>query len=154
MIQLLDYPCEATGWSAPIAKETWEAKNTNTREDATASDQSVKPSGLKADAVAFTKRLTAGLETLISVEPEVTRFDTVVGDGDCGIGLKRGAEGMIPLVFNEKGRTLTEAAVLKHLKETPATGDLVVDVANIVPVIENSMDGTVSSLKPRKRGYI
>ncbi|KAI0491054.1 dihydroxyacetone kinase [Xylaria cf. heliscus] len=129
MIQLLDYPCEATGWSAPIAKETWEAKNTNTREDATTSDQGVKPSGLKTDVAAFTKKLAAGLETLISVEPEVTRFDTVVGDGDCGIGLKRGAE-----------------AVLKHLKETQITGDLVVDVANIVPVIENSMDGTSGAL--------
>ncbi|KAI1746162.1 dihydroxyacetone kinase [Xylaria scruposa] len=129
MIQLLDYPCEATGWSAPIAKETWEAKNTNTREDCATSDQSVKPSGLKADAAAFTEKLTSGLEALISVEPEVTRFDTVVGDGDCGIGLKRGAE-----------------AVLKHLKETRATGDLVVDVANIVPVIENSMDGTSGAL--------
>ncbi|TRX88657.1 hypothetical protein FHL15_010423 [Xylaria flabelliformis] len=122
MIQLLDYPCEATGWSAPIAKETWEAKNTNTREDGTTSDQSIKPSGLKADASAFTEKLTSGLEALISVEPEVTRFDTVVGDGDCGIGLKRGAE------------------------ETQATGDLVVDVANIVPVIENSMDGTSGAL--------
>ncbi|RYC64580.1 hypothetical protein CHU98_g1614 [Xylaria longipes] len=122
MIQLLDYPCEATGWSAPISKETWEAKNTNTREDAATSDQGVKPSGLKADATTFTDKLTAGLEALISVEPDVTRFDTVVGDGDCGIGLKRGAE------------------------ETQATGDLVVDVANIVPVVENFMDGTSGAL--------
>ncbi|KAI1171436.1 dihydroxyacetone kinase [Nemania sp. FL0916] len=129
MIQLLDYPCEATGWSAPILKTTWEAKNSNTREDTATSDQSVKPSGLKADATAFTKSLVSGLEALVSVEPEVTRFDSVVGDGDCGIGLKRGAE-----------------AVLKHLKETQATGDLVVDVANIVPVVETSMDGTSGAL--------
>ncbi|KAI1424780.1 Dak1 domain-containing protein [Xylaria sp. FL1777] len=129
MIQLLDYPCEATGWSAPVSKNTWEAKNTNTREDTAKSDQSVKPSGLKTDATAFKKVLMSGLEVLISVEPEVTRFDTVVGDGDCGIGLKRGAE-----------------AVLKHLKESQTTGDLVVDVANIVPVIETSMDGTSGAL--------
>ncbi|KAI1152440.1 dihydroxyacetone kinase [Nemania diffusa] len=129
MIQLLDYPCEATGWSAPVATTTWEAKNTNTREDTVTLDQNVRESGLKADAKAFTNSLTSGLEVLISVEPEVTRFDTVVGDGDCGIGLKRGAE-----------------AVLKHLKETQATGDLVVDVANIVPVIETSMDGTSGAL--------
>lgn len=95
MIQLLDYPCEATGWAAPISKVTWEAKNTNTREDAATSDESAKPSGLTADATAFTKALASGLEALISVEPEVTRFDTVVGDGDCGIGLKRGADGMV-----------------------------------------------------------
>ncbi|KAI0433107.1 Dak1 domain-containing protein [Xylaria sp. FL1042] len=129
MIQLLDHPCEATGWSAPVSKNTWEAKNTNTREDTATSDQGVKPSGLKADGAAFTKALISGLEALIAVEPEVTRFDTVVGDGDCGIGLKRGAE-----------------AVLKHIKESQATGDLVVDVANIVPVIETSMDGTSGAL--------
>ncbi|KAF2973221.1 hypothetical protein GQX73_g346 [Xylaria multiplex] len=129
MIQLLDYPCEATGWAAPVSKNTWEAKNTNTREDASTSDQSVKLSGLKTDATTFTEALASGLEALILVEPEVTRFDTVVGDGDCGIGLRRGAE-----------------AVLKYLKESQATGDLVVDVTNIVPVIETSMDGTSGAL--------
>ncbi|KAI1825565.1 dihydroxyacetone kinase [Xylaria intraflava] len=129
MIQLLDYPSEVSGWSAPISKDTWEARNTSTREDVATSSQSVKPSGLQENAAGFTQALTSGLEALISVEPEVTRFDTVVGDGDCGIGLKRGAE-----------------AVLEHLNETKATGDLVVDVANIVPVIENSMDGTSGAL--------
>ncbi|KAI2643369.1 dihydroxyacetone kinase [Xylaria nigripes] len=129
MIQLLDYPCEATGWSAPISKNTWEAKNTNTREDVNTSSQTIKASGLQGDATVFTKALLSGLEALISVEPEVTRYDTVVGDGDCGLGLKKGAE-----------------AVLKHLKEVPATGDVVVDIANIVPVVETSMDGTSGAL--------
>ncbi|KAI8625179.1 dihydroxyacetone kinase [Xylariaceae sp. FL1651] len=129
MIQLLDYPCEATGWSAPVSKNTWEAKNTNTRQDATTSDQSVKSSGLKADPATFTDALSSGLQALISVEPEVTHFDTIVGDGDCGIGLKRGAD-----------------AVLKHLRETKATGDVVIDVANIVSVVEASMDGTSGAL--------
>ena len=36
--------------------------------------------------------LSTALERLISVEPDVTKYDTIVGDGDCGIGLKRGAE--------------------------------------------------------------
>ncbi|KAI1406467.1 dihydroxyacetone kinase [Hypoxylon fuscum] len=129
MIELLDYPCEATGWSSPIAKTTWEAKNTATREDTTGSDQSVKPSGLKTDASAFSSTLTSGLQAVIAAEPEVTRYDTVVGDGDCGIGLKRGAE-----------------AVLKHLKESSMTGDVVVDVAHIVTVVEKEMDGTSGAL--------
>ncbi|KAI0011199.1 dihydroxyacetone kinase [Xylariaceae sp. FL0662B] len=129
MIQLLDYPCEVTGWSAPISKETWEAKNTATREATAEADLSIKPSGLKADAAALNNALTAGLQAIIAVEPEVTRYDTVVGDGDCGIGLKRGAE-----------------AILQHLKENPATGDVVVDVAKIVPVVETAMDGTSGAL--------
>jgi hypothetical protein len=33
-----------------------------------------------------------GLNRLIAAEPDVTKYDTIVGDGDCGIGLKRGAE--------------------------------------------------------------
>ncbi|KAI0397343.1 Dak1 domain-containing protein, partial [Xylariaceae sp. FL0594] len=106
MIQLLDYPCEATGWSAPIAKETWEARNTSTREDVAAPDQGVKPSGLTADPIAFTEALTSGLEALISAEPEITRFDTVVGDGDCGIGLRRGAEGTA-FFWSSIGKLLT-----------------------------------------------
>lgn len=93
MIELLDYPCEATGWAAPIQKTTWEAKNTATREDTTGSVESIKPSDLKTDPIAFSDTLTSGLQAVVAVEPEVTRYDTVVGDGDCGIGLKRGAEG-------------------------------------------------------------
>ncbi len=36
--------------------------------------------------------------------------------------------------------------MLKHLKEKPATGDVVVDVAHIVTVIEMEMDGTSGAL--------
>lgn len=93
MIELLDAPCEATGWSSPIAKSTWEAKNTATREDKGALNVDVQDSGLKSDGKAAQETLTLALQNVIAVEPEVTRFDTVVGDGDCGIGLKRGAEG-------------------------------------------------------------
>lgn len=93
MIQLLDYPCEATGWAAPVSKETWEEKNIATREETASSGPKAKESGLKYDAAAATKSLKAGLEYVIAAEPDVTRFDSVVGDGDCGIGLKRGAQG-------------------------------------------------------------
>lgn len=37
--------------------------------------------------------LTIALNRLIAAEPDITNYDTIVGDGDCGIGLKRGAEG-------------------------------------------------------------
>jgi triose/dihydroxyacetone kinase / FAD-AMP lyase (cyclizing) len=94
MIQLLDYPCEATGWAAPISKNTWEAKNQAKREGSAGSGQNTKPSGLKLDPSIAKATLTAALERVIGAEPEITKYDTVVGDGDCGIGLKRGAEGM------------------------------------------------------------
>ncbi|KOS19055.1 Dihydroxyacetone kinase 1 [Escovopsis weberi] len=130
MIELLDAPAEVTGWSAPITKASWEARNTATRTDAV--DQGAETqqqSGLRTDALHATSVLKNALERVISAEPEITRYDTVVGDGDCGIGLKRGAE-----------------AILQHLAERPLTGDVVVDVASIVPVVESTMDGTSGAL--------
>lgn len=99
MIELLDADAEVTGWSAPIRKETWEAKNTATWTDEKGQNKEVKPSGLKMDTSLVKERLTLALERVIAAEPEVTRYDTVVGDGDCGIGLKRGAEGMLQILL-------------------------------------------------------
>jgi len=93
MVELLDAPSEAVGWTAPIRKETWEAKSQRTRESVSVEEDEVKASGLKVDPEITKTVLTAGLERVIAAEPDVTRYDTVVGDGDCGIGLKRGAEG-------------------------------------------------------------
>ncbi|KAH8668027.1 Dak1 domain-containing protein [Tricladium varicosporioides] len=129
MLQLLDAPCEATGWTAPISKETWEAKSTQTREDSAAWAEEVKPSGLKLDPEVTKKVLTAGLGRVIAAEPDITKYDTVVGDGDCGIGLKRGAE-----------------SILKMLDSTPLIGDIVVDLSKIVQVVETTMDGTSGAL--------
>lgn len=40
----------------------------------------------------------------------------------------------------------SQQAVLKHLSSTELTGDVVVDLAAIVPVVENNMDGTSGAL--------
>lgn len=75
------------------------------------------------------KALEAGLQRLIAAEPEVTKYDTIVGDGDCGTGLKRGAE-----------------AILDMLKQTQLSDDAVLAVAQIIRVVESSMDGTSGAL--------
>ena len=95
MVQLLDAPSEVTGWSAPIQKATWEAKNQAVLTAGAKDSEQTKPSDLKYDVEAAKSALTVALENVIAAEPEVTRYDTIVGDGDCGIGLKRGAEGTL-----------------------------------------------------------
>jgi dihydroxyacetone kinase len=129
MLQLLDAPSEAVGWAAPIRKETWEAKSSQTRDHSATMSEEAKASGLKLSPEVTKNALTSGLERLIAAEADVTKYDTVVGDGDCGIGLKRGAE-----------------AVLKMLSQTELTGDAVVDVSKIVQIVENTMDGTSGAL--------
>jgi triose/dihydroxyacetone kinase / FAD-AMP lyase (cyclizing) len=116
MLQLLDAPSEAAGWAAPIRKETWEAKSSQTRESSSSGSEDVKPSGLKLNPETTKTVLTAALERVIAAEPDVTKYDTIVGDGDCGIGLKRGAEGLfstpqtLPLLTNNSCRK----AALRH----------------------------------------
>ncbi|CAH0033968.1 unnamed protein product [Clonostachys rhizophaga] len=129
MIELLDAPSEAPGWAAPIQSATWEAGNTAERTGSSKLDEAKKPSGQTMTVADEKSALISALEAVIAAEPEVTQYDTVVGDGDCGIGLKRGAE-----------------AVLKHISTSPLTGDVLSDLAGIVPVIENNMDGTSGAL--------
>lgn len=68
------------------------------------------------------------LTKLIAAEAEVTKYDSVVGDGDCGIGLKRGAE-----------------AVLKVLPNL-SSNDPMMGFAKICPTVETTMDGTSGAL--------
>jgi len=129
MLQLLDAPSEAAGWAAPIRKESWEAKSSQTREDSASSSEDTKPSGLQLDPETTKTALIAALERVIAAEPDITKYDTIVGDGDCGIGLKRGAE-----------------AVLKLISDTKLSGDAVIDLNKIIHVVENTMDGTSGAL--------
>jgi dihydroxyacetone kinase len=146
MIQLLDDPCEATGWTAPIRKETWEAKSTRTREETAMTGEDIKPSGLKLDPETTKASLTEGLKRVIAAEPDVTRYDTVVGDGDCGIGLKRGAECQYYFTINLISLLTQHLAVLKLLSDSKLSGDVVIDVSKIVQVVESTMDGTSGAL--------
>ncbi|EPE05036.1 dihydroxyacetone kinase [Ophiostoma piceae UAMH 11346] len=135
LLQLLDDPSEVTGWASPIKTESWTSKAyasdpSTTTATASTTEAVESSSTLQADAAFFRAALESGLKSVIAAEPEITQYDTVVGDGDCGTGMKRGAE-----------------AVLEHLSNPKAvTGDVLADVAAIVPVIERFMDGTSGAL--------
>ncbi|CAI7652024.1 unnamed protein product [Penicillium pancosmium] len=129
MLELLDAPAEATGWSNPIPTPTWENRNDSPVQLKNSNLGHENPSNLKLDPAVVKKVLSAGLKRVIAAEPEVTRFDTIVGDGDCGIGLKRGAE-----------------AIQKLLDTAPLTDDIVNTVNQIVNVVENVMDGTSGAI--------
>ena len=130
MLELLDFPAEAVGWAAPIRTSTWEASNTATMENTTSSEAALKPSNLTIDPQKSFAALKAGLERVIAAESDVTRFDTIVGDGDCGIGLKRGAE-----------------AILKEFgSPSSVPSDAVSFVSKITPVVEDTMDGTSGAI--------
>ncbi|EXK27218.1 hypothetical protein FOXG_13047 [Fusarium oxysporum f. sp. lycopersici 4287] len=139
LLELLDAPAEAVGWSAPIKSQAWDTcqVTVSTGREAEQYEQNRRKASQienaayagAYDPVRATEALVSGLRRLIRAEPEITRFDTVVGDGDCGIGLRRGAE-----------------AVLKSILDQPLAGSAVLDLTTILPLVETSMDGTSGAL--------
>lgn len=93
MLDLLDAPAEATGWSAAVRAETWEQQRDSGEQRSEERTEEAKKSNLVLDTRVVKKVLESGLKRLIRAEPDITNYDTIVGDGDCGIGLKRGADG-------------------------------------------------------------
>ncbi|KAI9667303.1 MAG: hypothetical protein M1821_000118 [Bathelium mastoideum] len=130
ILDLLDVPAEATGWSAAISASTWSNKSEGTIQAAADDVGEANPSNLEIDSVFAKTVLTKGLERVISAEPDITNYDTIVGDGDCGIGLRRGAEAILKLL-NKASRQPSDAALF---------------LDKIIPVVENSMDGTSGAL--------
>ncbi|KAH7321298.1 Dak1 domain-containing protein [Stachybotrys elegans] len=131
-LSLIDAPADAAGWSAPVQPKNWaRGIDTSKPEPVTAEieTEASPPSNLQLDAQTATAKLRAALNSLVEAEPQVTKYDTIVGDGDCGLCLKTGAE-----------------AVLKYLDSSSSQGDAIRLVRDIAQVIEQSMDGTSGAL--------
>ncbi|KAL4887382.1 Dak1 domain-containing protein [Aspergillus karnatakaensis] len=130
-LELIDAPAEAVGWTPSIKPSTWEHRNSPPIEVKRAKATEQPPSNVKLDIATIRKVLGAGLKRVIDAEPKITRYDTIVGDGDCGIGLKRGAEAVLELI-NDDSANLTD--------------DVVNTLLRIVTVVENTMDGTSGAI--------
>lgn len=88
------------------------------------------PSSPDVDFSLFEKSVIAGCQSVVEAEPEITRYDTIAGDGDCGLCLKAMAEGII-----------------KAFKAGQVDKDNVASaVLNIAAVIEKEGDGTSGAL--------
>ncbi|QDS76070.1 hypothetical protein FKW77_005877 [Venturia effusa] len=129
MLELLDAPTEATGWTAAVKTETWNAKREAVKQEEVQETDEEVPSNLKFDYAMAMKALTTALDRVIAAEPDITNYDTIVGDGDCGIGLKRGAE-----------------AIHHMLERSKKTDDILIFLQRIIKAVENTMDGTSGAL--------
>ncbi|PPJ58223.1 hypothetical protein CBER1_10214 [Cercospora berteroae] len=131
MLSLLEAPAQSVGWPSVNIKsriQPCEALDDPVT-DAVALHDTVKASNLRVDLQSASRVLRAGLDRVVSQEPEITRFDMVVGDGDCGVSLKRGAQ-----------------AVLATLSGPEIPDDVVLLVDRIATAITTSMDGTSGAI--------
>ncbi|KAH8887610.1 dihydroxyacetone kinase [Thozetella sp. PMI_491] len=128
-VELLDAAADAAGWAPPTAPSNWANAGSERVSQSEAVDElNDAPSNLHLDKDQLQKYLGKALANMIAAEPEVTKYDTLVGDGDCGLCLKTGAE-----------------AVLAYLQSSSTT-DAVQLLNDIARVVEKSMDGTSGAL--------
>lgn len=130
VLSLVDEPAETPGWkwSSRVPPACLKLPSDISRE----TSASNKPGVLfKArDPSAFISTVERACNAIIQAEPEITRMDTIAGDGDCGLTLKGGA-----------------TAVLQAIKVGRVSGDdIVSSVIAISQVAEEQMGGTSGAL--------
>lgn len=144
LVDLLDAPTNAPAWHAV---DTW--KDSNTRASATevpepiVDESSVEltqpPLMIDNFAVIAMTLTTSAVECLSEAEPLLTKYDTIVGDGDCGLTMKRGATEVLDRLKN--GQIPTDHPV-----------PMFVAMANAVSASMGGTSGVLLELMLRKIG--
>ncbi|KAK6369475.1 dihydroxyacetone kinase Dak1 [Exophiala oligosperma] len=132
VLNFLDAASDVPGWHAT----SWPTSNITpksfrqTPKDVHQSQSQLETSQvhLKCELDVVVKRLKAGLQSMIASEPDVIENDNLVGDGDCGTTLKRGAEGIFGLITETK-----ITAIVSLLDQSTS-------------IVERTMDGTSGAL--------
>jgi len=86
---------------------------------------------LAVDAAALERALRAACDALVAAEPDLTKWDTVMGDGDCGLTLQQGAN------------ALQEALDQRRLA---AAGSVVAVLHELEDIVEGKMGGTLGGI--------
>ncbi|KAH7105788.1 dihydroxyacetone kinase [Auriculariales sp. MPI-PUGE-AT-0066] len=131
ILKLLDAPTDAPGWSwhacAPPNIDSHEQSSTTSGADEVAQPLTKLPA---TDKAKFDAAVRNACDALIAVEGEITRLDSIAGDGDCGLTLRSGAQG-----------------VLGEIKKGTVSGDDVIkSIISIAQACEKNMDGTSGAL--------
>jgi dihydroxyacetone kinase len=85
---------------------------------------------LKVDSAVLEKMLRQACTTLAAAEPDLTKWDTVMGDGDCGETLKTGATCMLAAVDGGLTKSGSVIQVFHELEE----------------IVEGKMGGTLGGI--------
>jgi triose/dihydroxyacetone kinase / FAD-AMP lyase (cyclizing) len=131
LLSLLDEPAETPGWkwSSRVPPACLQHPSSVSLE-VSASDKSKAPLIKARDLPAFISAVERACDAIIQAEPEITRMDTIAGDGDCGLTLKGGA-----------------TAVLQAVKDGRVSGDdIISSLITISQVAEEHMGGTSGAL--------
>ena len=152
LLALLDDPADTPGWkwSSRTAPARAPQIPQTVQETATAAPAvSSRAATLRApDVASFNASIARACNALVAAEPEITRMDSIAGDGDCGLTLKDGASGEHTLdPIYAPHADPPPKGVLKALEQGSITGeDVVGSMIAISKVAEEAMGGTSGAL--------
>ncbi len=86
---------------------------------------------LKIDPALLEKMLRGACDALIRAEPDLTKWDTVMGDGDCGLTLETGAKALLDAI---------------DTKQIAARGSVVEVLTELEDIVEGKMGGTLGGI--------
>ena len=128
ILECLDAPTTAMAWNSAFKTVEWSKMGTQIVHDAP--EVNHVTSDVKLNGELVKRILLKGCEDVLKVEPKVTLYDTVAGDGDCGETLAAGANAIKKALANGS-LDLTDA--VKFFDEL---GD----------IVESAMGGTSGGL--------
>lgn len=132
ILQYLDLPTDAPGWKPKsYAPEEWD--RTPQVINSPMEKHQKLTSKLKVSQQSFERSLRNSMKKLLENEPMITQYDTIVGDGDCGETLSRGANGILKALSEDRG--------FKN-----SLSDPVATISSITEIVEDSMGGTSGGL--------
>ncbi|GAA5972207.1 hypothetical protein JCM11641_002358 [Rhodosporidiobolus odoratus] len=134
LVDLFDAPTEAPAWrwsfkglpDMRVIKADEVTKVAMEEEKAGEEFKGPRPT----DSKLFRSALESALKSVVDAEPEITRYDTIAGDGDAGLTLKAGAEGILAAISENK------------VSDT----DVVAAMVACSAVVEKEMGGTSGGL--------
>lgn len=129
LLELFDAPTDAPGWRW-AAKQAPESHVVEEKERTSKADAEAVKGPAPVDAKMFLDAIKNALKHVIAAEPEITKYDQIAGDGDAGVTLKQGAEGI-------EGKLGTSELSDK---------DVVAAMVCISEVVETEMGGTSGGL--------
>ncbi|KAL7623502.1 hypothetical protein AAE478_007185 [Parahypoxylon ruwenzoriense] len=86
---------------------------------------------LRINPATLDKMLRAACDALVAAEPDLTRWDTVMGDGDCGETLKTGANCLVAALDS---------------KQLAANGSVIAVLHELEEIVEGKMGGTLGGI--------
>ncbi|PRT54670.1 Dihydroxyacetone kinase 2 [Wickerhamiella sorbophila] len=114
ILDLIDLQTPVPGWTNATASKDWDQKPIS---EGKFEREELPESGILLPK-GFEANLNRGLRALIAAEPQITEYDTMAGDGDCGETLKAGAEALM-----NKFDSLPSDAVLAILEMADVLGE-------------------------------